>query len=32
MPTDPIVFLRAHGVDIKLQVESVYAGMAAAAS
>jgi murein DD-endopeptidase MepM/ murein hydrolase activator NlpD len=32
MPTDPIVFLRSHGVDIKLQVESVYAGMAAAAS
>lgn len=31
-PTDPITFLRAHGVDIKLQVESVYAGMAAAAS
>jgi murein DD-endopeptidase MepM/ murein hydrolase activator NlpD len=31
-PTDPIVFLRDHGVDIKLQVESVYAGMAAAAS
>jgi murein DD-endopeptidase MepM/ murein hydrolase activator NlpD len=28
-PTDPIVFLRDHGVDIKLQVESVYAGMAA---
>jgi murein DD-endopeptidase MepM/ murein hydrolase activator NlpD len=32
MPTDPIGFLRARGVDIKLQVESVYAGMAAAAS
>jgi murein DD-endopeptidase MepM/ murein hydrolase activator NlpD len=31
-PTDPIPFLRARGVDIKLQVESVYAGMAAAAS
>jgi len=31
-PIDPIVFLRAHGVDIKLQVESVYAGLAAAAS
>ncbi len=31
-PTDPIVFLRDHGVDIKLQVESVYAGMAAATS
>jgi len=31
-PTDPIVFLRQHGVDIKLQVESVYAGLAAAAS
>jgi len=31
-PTDPIVFLRDRGVDIKLQVESVYAGMAAAAS
>jgi len=29
-PTDPIVFLRDHGVDIKLQVESVFAGMAAA--
>ena len=32
MPTDPIGFLRARGVDIKLQVESVYAGVAAAAS
>jgi murein DD-endopeptidase MepM/ murein hydrolase activator NlpD len=31
-PIDPIVFLRYRGVDIKLQVESVYAGMAAAAS
>lgn len=31
-PVDPIVFLRDRGVDIKLQVESVYAGMAAAAS
>ena len=31
-PTDPIPFLRDRGVDIKLQVESVYAGMAAAAS
>ncbi|MGX6602742.1 M23 family metallopeptidase [Micromonosporaceae bacterium Da 78-11] len=31
-PTDPIVFLRDRGVDIKLQVESVYAGMAANAS
>jgi murein DD-endopeptidase MepM/ murein hydrolase activator NlpD len=30
-PTDPIVFLRNHGVDIKLQVES-YAGLVAAAS
>ncbi|SNY51720.1 M23 family metallopeptidase [Paractinoplanes atraurantiacus] len=29
-PTDPIPFLRERGVDIKLQVESVYAGMAAA--
>jgi murein DD-endopeptidase MepM/ murein hydrolase activator NlpD len=29
-PTDPIPFLRQRGVDIKLQVESVYAGMAAA--
>jgi murein DD-endopeptidase MepM/ murein hydrolase activator NlpD len=29
-PIDPIGFLRDHGVDIKLQVESVYAGMAAA--
>ncbi|GAB1645064.1 hypothetical protein KRMM14A1259_54870 [Krasilnikovia sp. MM14-A1259] len=28
-PTDPITFLRDRGVDIKLQVESVYAGMAA---
>jgi murein DD-endopeptidase MepM/ murein hydrolase activator NlpD len=31
-PTDPIPYLRDRGVDIKLQVESVYAGMAAAAS
>ncbi|MET0423336.1 MAG: M23 family metallopeptidase [Actinoplanes sp.] len=31
-PTDPIPFLRDHGVDIKLQVESVYAGLAASAS
>jgi murein DD-endopeptidase MepM/ murein hydrolase activator NlpD len=31
-PTDPIPYLRARGVDIKLQVESVYAGMAANAS
>lgn len=31
-PCDPIPFLRDRGVDIKLQVESVYAGMAAAAS
>ena len=30
VPTDPIKFLRDHGVDIKLQVESVYANMAAA--
>jgi murein DD-endopeptidase MepM/ murein hydrolase activator NlpD len=30
MPTDPIGFLRARGVDIKLQVESVYADVAAA--
>ena len=29
-PTDPIPYLRERGVDIKLQVESVYAGMAAA--
>ncbi|MBM2619266.1 M23 family metallopeptidase [Actinoplanes sp. LDG1-06] len=29
-PTDPIPLLRQHGVDIKLQVESVYANMAAA--
>jgi murein DD-endopeptidase MepM/ murein hydrolase activator NlpD len=29
-PIDPVPFLRDHGVDIKLQVESVYAGMAAA--
>jgi murein DD-endopeptidase MepM/ murein hydrolase activator NlpD len=31
-PTDPIPFLRDRGVDIKLQVESVYAGLTAAAS
>jgi murein DD-endopeptidase MepM/ murein hydrolase activator NlpD len=31
-PVDPIPFLRERGVDIKLQVESIYAGMAAAAS
>jgi len=31
-PTDPIPYLRDRGVDIKLQVESVYAGLAAAAS
>lgn len=31
-PTDPIPFLRDRGVDVKLQVESVYAGMTAAAS
>lgn len=31
-PIDPIPYLRAKGVDIKLQVESVYAGMAAEAS
>jgi murein DD-endopeptidase MepM/ murein hydrolase activator NlpD len=31
-PVDPIPFLRERGVDIKLQVESVYAGLAAAAS
>jgi murein DD-endopeptidase MepM/ murein hydrolase activator NlpD len=30
VPTDPLPFLRERGVDIKLQVESVYAGMAAA--
>ncbi|MBG0563255.1 M23 family metallopeptidase [Actinoplanes aureus] len=29
-PVDPIVFLKAQGVDIKLQIESVYAGIAAA--
>jgi murein DD-endopeptidase MepM/ murein hydrolase activator NlpD len=29
-PTDPVPFLRERGVDVKLQVESVYAGMAAA--
>jgi murein DD-endopeptidase MepM/ murein hydrolase activator NlpD len=29
-PTDPIPFLRDRGVDVKLQVESVYAGVAAA--
>ena len=28
-PTDPIPFLREHGVDIKLQVESVYGDLAA---
>jgi murein DD-endopeptidase MepM/ murein hydrolase activator NlpD len=32
MPVDPIAFLRVRGVDIKLQVESVYAGYTAAAS
>ncbi|WP_045745557.1 MULTISPECIES: M23 family metallopeptidase [Actinoplanes] len=31
-PTDPIVFLRDRGVDIKLQIESVYAGMAVGAA
>jgi murein DD-endopeptidase MepM/ murein hydrolase activator NlpD len=31
-PTDPVPFLRERGVDIQLQVESVYAGMAAASS
>ncbi|BFU46977.1 hypothetical protein KRMM14A1004_52140 [Krasilnikovia sp. MM14-A1004] len=31
-PTDPITFLRDRGVDIKLQVESIYAGMASEAS
>ncbi|NMO57011.1 M23 family metallopeptidase [Actinoplanes sp. TBRC 11911] len=30
-PVDPIPFLQERGVDIKLQVESVYAGLAAAA-
>lgn len=30
-PVDPIPFLKDKGVDIKLQVESVYAGLAAAA-
>ncbi|WP_229072106.1 M23 family metallopeptidase [Actinoplanes sp. DH11] len=29
-PVDPIVFLQERGVDIKLQIESPYAGMAAA--
>ncbi|WP_436523831.1 M23 family metallopeptidase [Actinoplanes sp. HUAS TT8] len=29
-PTDPITFLKAHGVDIQLQIESVYASMAGA--
>ncbi|WP_221325602.1 M23 family metallopeptidase [Actinoplanes sp. L3-i22] len=29
-PIDPITFLKAHGVDIQLQTESVYASMAAA--
>ncbi len=28
-PTDPIVFLREHGVDIKLRIESVYGNLAA---
>ncbi|GAA3336947.1 hypothetical protein GCM10020358_11450 [Amorphoplanes nipponensis] len=28
-PTDPIVFLREHGVDIKLQIESPYGELAA---
>lgn len=28
-PTDPIVFLRAHGVDIKLKIESVLGALAA---
>jgi murein DD-endopeptidase MepM/ murein hydrolase activator NlpD len=28
-PTDPIVFLREHGVDIKLRIESVYGDLAA---
>ena len=28
-PTDPIVFLRDHGVDIKLRIESVYGNLAA---
>ncbi|GAA0440895.1 hypothetical protein Aca07nite_29350 [Actinoplanes capillaceus] len=31
-PTDPITFLQDRGVDIKLQMESVYAGLAAAAA
>jgi murein DD-endopeptidase MepM/ murein hydrolase activator NlpD len=31
-PTDPIPFLRDRGVDVKLQVESIYAGVSAAAS
>ena len=31
-PVDPIVFFQERGVDIKLQIESVYAGMAAAAA
>jgi murein DD-endopeptidase MepM/ murein hydrolase activator NlpD len=31
-PTDPITFLYDHGVDIKNQLESVYAGIAAEAS
>jgi murein DD-endopeptidase MepM/ murein hydrolase activator NlpD len=31
-PVDPITFLEGHQVSIKLQMESVYAGMAAAAS
>jgi murein DD-endopeptidase MepM/ murein hydrolase activator NlpD len=31
-PVDPIPFLRDHGVDIKLQVESVYAGLAASSA
>jgi murein DD-endopeptidase MepM/ murein hydrolase activator NlpD len=31
-PVDPVPFLRERGVDIQLQVESIYAGMADAAS
>ncbi|MBB4748580.1 murein DD-endopeptidase MepM/ murein hydrolase activator NlpD [Actinoplanes lobatus] len=31
-PTDPITFLADRGVDIKLQMESIYAGLAAAAA
>jgi hypothetical protein len=28
-PTDPVVFLREHGVDIQLRIESVYGDLGA---